>query len=342
MKALRWITLALGIATVVALVMDSGVHELVTVLARGGIKLLAIPAFMVLPLLLDAKGWQLLVNESPTLPSFVYSRWIGESVNSLLPVAQVGGLVVKAHLLRQRGVEPPLALASAIAAVTLSVATLLLFIMLGLALLAVCAPHDALLGPLAIAVAVLSLSVYVFYRIQRHGFTFCPTRLRARLASLAILQPWSDGGRELSTCLEDIYTSRRALMSSATLQFCGWMIGSGEIWLTVHLLGHRLSVTDAVMLESLGQAARNVGFFVPGGLGLQESAYLIVGPALGFTPELALAIPFVKRFRELALGIPGLVIWQLNEGWSGLRQIKRWGSLAGILSRGGPVSGEKT
>jgi len=59
---------------------------------------------------------------------------------------------------------------------------------------------------------------------------------------------------------------------------------------------------------------RSAAFAVPGGLGVQEGGYLVVGNLLGIPGEAAFALSLIARVRELALGIPGLVAWQLVEG----------------------------
>ena len=61
------------------------------------------------------------------------------------------------------------------------------------------------------------------------------------------------------------------------------------------------------MLESLGQAVRSVGFMLPGGLGAQESGIVAAGMMVGIGPDLALAVALIKRARELAYGVPGLI-----------------------------------
>ena len=59
---------------------------------------------------------------------------------------------------------------------------------------------------------------------------------------------------------------------------------------------------------------RSVAFPVPGGLGVQEGGYLVVGNLLGIPGDAAFALSLIARVRELALGIPGLVAWQVIEG----------------------------
>jgi hypothetical protein len=90
-----------------------------------------------------------------------------------------------------------------------------------------------------------------------------------------------------------------------------WLWGSAEIWLAFWLPGHPIGVAEAVILDSLGQATRSVGFMLPGGLGAQEGGIVAAGFMLGIAPELALAVALLKRARELAYGVPGLIAWSL-------------------------------
>ena len=55
-------------------------------------------------------------------------------------------------------------------------------------------------------------------------------------------------------------------------------------------------------------------FFVPGALGIQEGGYVVVGRLLGIPAEMGLALALIRRVRELAFGIPGLIAWQIIEG----------------------------
>jgi hypothetical protein len=68
-----------------------------------------------------------------------------------------------------------------------------------------------------------------------------------------------------------------------------------------------------VILESVALAIRGAAFLVPGAVGVQEGGYLLLGNLLGIPGEIALALSLIRRMRELALGIPGLISWQLVE-----------------------------
>ena len=67
-------------------------------------------------------------------------------------------------------------------------------------------------------------------------------------------------------------------------------------------------------IESVLFAIRNAAFIVPSGLGVQEGAYALLGPLFGIPVEAALALsPAQTRARDIAIGVPVLLSWQLLE-----------------------------
>jgi hypothetical protein len=59
---------------------------------------------------------------------------------------------------------------------------------------------------------------------------------------------------------------------------------------------------------------------VPGALGALEGGLVVFGAFMGVSADIALAISLSKRVRELALGLPGLMVWQWVEGRHLLRR----------------------
>ena len=86
------------------------------------------------------------------------------------------------------------------------------------------------------------------------------------------------------------------------------------MWLGFRLIGAHIDVAAAIAIESLVYAIRSAGAFVPNALGVQEGAYLVLGPLFGVPPDLALAISVLKRARDIAIGVPVLLSWQAAEG----------------------------
>ena len=59
--------------------------------------------------------------------------------------------------------------------------------------------------------------------------------------------------------------------------------------------------------EPLGQAVLDWGI---------KGGFMLLATLIGLGPETGLALALVKRVRELAFGVPGLLAWQLSEGWT--------------------------
>jgi hypothetical protein len=78
----------------------------------------------------------------------------------------------------------------------------------------------------------------------------------------------------------------------------------------------------AVLLESLGHVIRGIAFLIPGAYGVQEGGFVFLGSMVGLSPEIALSMSLAKRFRELVLGLPALVAWQVEEGRLIFRRMK--------------------
>lgn len=74
-----------------------------------------------------------------------------------------------------------------------------------------------------------------------------------------------------------------------------------------------VSLVTALIFESVGQGIRGAMFIVPGALGVLEGGYIVVGAMLGIGGEAAMAFSVVRRVRELAFGIPGIIVWQWVE-----------------------------
>jgi uncharacterized membrane protein YbhN (UPF0104 family) len=97
------------------------------------------------------------------------------------------------------------------------------------------------------------------------------------------------------------------------------VVSSGEIWIALHALGAKATFMNAFILQSMAMTVRSAAFAVPGQLGVQETGYMVIGSLLGIPTQTAFAISLIARFRDLAVGIPALIVFQLVEGRRFLR-----------------------
>jgi glycosyltransferase 2 family protein len=75
-----------------------------------------------------------------------------------------------------------------------------------------------------------------------------------------------------------------------------------------------VDLTSAIAIESLVYATRSAAAFIPNALGVQEAAYAVLAPLFGVGAEFGLAVSLLKRARDIAVGVPILLIWQAVEG----------------------------
>jgi putative membrane protein len=314
-----------GFLLVVFLIVDSGAAEVARAMLVLGWWLLPITLFHLVPMSLDALSWRELVPASsrPNVFRATWIRWIRESVNALLPVAGVGGDIAGARLAHQQGVPGVLAAAAMVVDTTVGVATQLVFVIVGVTLLVTrSSAHAAgsVAWALSMGIGVFAALIATFVLVQHRGMFVVFAKLVRRVAP----EKWLNGVTGHASAIDDaiVATYRRgfALLRANLLRLAGWAAGAGEIWLAMHFLGRPFAPTDAFVLESLGSGVHAAAFMVPGALGALEGGFVLFGALFGLPADIALAISLTKRVRELALGLPGLIVWQWVEGHYLLRR----------------------
>jgi putative membrane protein len=307
--SLLWI----GVLLFVGVLLSQGLPAILSTLAHAGWGLLPVALFHLLPLSLDAIAICVLFDEGMSRASSrdaLFARWVGESANSLMPGGQIGGPVFMARHLIQRGMRVSEAAAAITVSTTLQTFAQIVFALLGVAILGARAGHisqHALRTTALLASAFLAVQVAGFYMIQRRGFFSKLMRTVTRILAKRDWTPFMNHAEAIDTAVQRTYRRGRPVILSFLLSLIGWLVGTGEVYLIALFLGTPVSLTDSLLVESLGQAIRGAGFAIPGALGIQEGGYLLLAPLAGLSPNAALALSLAKRTRELLLGLPGLV-----------------------------------
>ena len=322
-----------GLGLAVVIVVWQGVDAVGAALSHVGVQLLWLPPWFLISIALAALAWGLIFppGTSPGAPRIILATWIGMSINWLLPVAQLGGDVAKGAWLARRAEPRAMMIAAALSDKILQTATQALVAVTGVALL-LATSADTRLVPwvlgFATAVAVL---VAAFMHLQKHG-------LLTRLASLAErsyvriaarrgaprsgqLAPLIGGAAGVDAGIRDCFGSPRRVGVYCIIRLTSRLVIAGEVWLVLYVAGHPVSVLEAMMIECLTQTVRSAAFALPGAYGVQEGAFVLIGPLVGVPPEVALSVSLAKRMREIIIGVPGLVYLQLSEGLSALRPV---------------------
>ena len=308
MRSLILVALAAGGS---ALAFGGARAELGSVFGLVTSVLWVVPGFVCLhlgQLFLAGTAWRaLFVGGAPARLIFYRLRIIREAIDSLLPVAQVGGEIVGARLLAGHGVPTARAAASVVVDVTVELLTQLVFLLAGLAgmLLLVRAPGLSVWARVAPAVGALAVA---FVLAQRFGILRAVEHLSRGVAvrwpGLAVPL---DG---LNAAARAFYRRPGPMLRNACLHLLAWALGSLEAWGVLHALGVAASPLQAFCIESLGMAARSAGFAIPAALGAQEGGFVLAAAALGFAAGPALALSLVKRLREVLVGLVGMTLWR--------------------------------
>lgn len=293
-------------------------HTIFSILVLAGWGLLGVTLFHLVPLVLDAGAIRVL--EPGARPGALLDalrvRWIGESANSLMPAGAIGGPLLMIRQLIQRGTAATAAVAAITVSTTLQSFAQVVFALMGVAIMGT---HLAGISAatswtaVLIACACLVVPLVSFYLLQRRGLFAGVMRLGQRFAGARDWSHLVKHAEGIDAALTQTYGERARLWQSFALSLAGWIVGTAEVWLLLRLLGSPGSWSDALMLESLGQAIRGAAFAIPGALGVQEGGYLLLAPLAGVPPDVALALALAKRARELLLGIPGLVYLYFTE-----------------------------
>ena len=287
--------------------------------------LIPITLFHLIPLTLSALSWRELLPAAsrPHTVTVIWIGWIRESINTLLPVASVGGDVASMRLVHLRGVPSEQATSSVIVDITVGVVTQLVFVLSGVALLLMrSTDRNSLLvaGTVLLAMGVLFAAITAFVFLQHRGLFAGFTKFARRLMPGKWLSALTARASLIDDSVVATYRNGRVMLRASLLRFVGWAAGAGEVWLVMHSLGQPIDVADAYILESLSSGVRAATFMLPGALGTLEASYILFGAMFGLPADTALAIALSKRVRELAFGVPGLLFWQYIEGRHHLRR----------------------
>lgn len=313
------VVLVLGIAGLtwlIVLLIRHGLADITAALAKAGWGVAAVVAFHFVVLVCNALAWHCVFPPGQRLPftKLLWIRWMGESVQNLFPATAVGGEVVRARLAVTQGVPGALAAASVITDITLGMFAQTLFTITGVYLLARYTGRAGMATHAIVGTMIALCAAGGFFAVQRFGlFRVIAGRVR-KLASSEAFQSLAHHGQKLDAQVREAYARRAGAWGSFFWSLMNWITGVGEVWIAMIALGASGSFGKAWMVESIQQAVRAAAFVVPGGLGVQEESYLMLGSVAGISPETSLALAMIRRVRELAWGIPGVIAWQFAEG----------------------------
>lgn len=306
---------ALGAALALYLVAFVGIGAVLSAAVAVGWSGFAILCLYTLALFLVlGMAWQVLLPDSRghSLWVFVGARMVRDAATEVLPFSQLGGIVFGARAAILKGIAPAVVFASTIVDVMAELLAQIVFVALGLMILIVAGPHTAVAASLTSAamlgLGVLAAGCGLFFALQRRS-QWVTGKLAARL-----LRGAGTASAAVAATFDEINRSPMRIGLSSALHFAGWIASALGTWIAFRLIGTHVDVLPVLAIEALISAARSVAVFIPNALGVQEAAYAVLAPMFGIGAEFGLAVSLLKRARDIALGVPILLVWHAAEG----------------------------
>jgi putative membrane protein len=311
------ITFLIGLGLLIGLLVWQGLDTVVELFALAGWRILLLPSFFVPNVILSSVAWWLLfrANVTPRFLIILRSMWIGFAMESLLPLGALGGKLVRVRMLIQRGIRGVDAAASVIADTTVNGLALALVAVVGVGALIVLKAQGQLVHWAIAGTVTFALLVAGVLYLQHSGMIGHVARITAKRSEKAYVRGLAQNAEEIETVLKLLYAKVPRIIAAGLLKFTGHLLLAGEVWLALYLMGEPVSPLEAIVLRSLNLALMfAVVQLVPLGFGVQEGGYIALGALLGLSPGVMLAVSLATRARDLIIGVPALVSWQLSEG----------------------------
>lgn len=315
-KLLTWMLLIAGLAAATALVAWQGTDEIASLIWRGGLPMLALALFFVPHSAFFTLSWRYLFRpgHAPAFGVAFRAMIVGTYANAVLPVAELGGEVIKARMLMKNGISGLDAAASVVLDKTVQTITVIVWGLIGFGALVWLEGTGPYLWPGLAVVAALTAGATGFVIVQLRGM-FGP--MAGAAAKLSGGDRWvkvAGDARALDAAVRDLYRAKRRLLAAALLNLVGRGALVFEIWVAAQLIGAPIGLLEALALRAIAVMIRSAAFLMPGGWGVQEGGFVAVGAVLGIDAEIALVLSLATRIRELVIGVPALLSWQAAEG----------------------------
>ncbi|CAD6510003.1 lysylphosphatidylglycerol synthase domain-containing protein [Paraburkholderia sabiae] len=315
-KHLSRYTALAGLAIALYTVWRSHPAQVLDLLRDAGAGLLVAALAHVLAMLANARDWQTLIRGAnrPVLASMLKLVWIRESVNCMLPVARVGGELVSFQLLKRWGLRTSTAAASLVVDLQLTIISQFIFTMAAVGYLAVHGGSAVghVIGVLSWSAALL-VPVPILFALVQHANPFgFASRALGRLTS-GKLDALVGPSVKTDQAIKAIWRRRGVIVRYLFLwQPLQCAATAFELWIALYFLRSDTSYSVVLVIEILIQAVSSAAFVVPGALGVQEGAFVVIGGWFGIEPATSLALAGARRIRDLMFYIPGLVAWHVS------------------------------
>jgi len=316
-QKLKFLLLLCGAALFGFVVSETDLPVAIDLMSNMGAGFVFVLVLYFAAFLIDALAWQLTASTVPVTPTWLYRfyqvRLVGEAFNNVIPAASIGGEPVKAVLLKRcYGLDYREGITSLVLSKTLIVVSLVMFLAVGFALMTFSQKLEDYSSAAMTGLIVFSAGVLAFFVIQRFKLTSRFVSFLSRQQNFKRLTRYLHHVEDVDARLVHFYTKQRdRYFWALILSFANWILGAGEIYVTMHFIGHPIGFLDAWIIEAVAQMVRAAVFFIPAAIGAQEGAMVLIGAAITGSPTAGLAAALIRRLREFIWIGWGLIVFYI-------------------------------
>ncbi len=303
-----------GIALLLWLLLHFGLGKIVRAVAGVGVLGFAeIVVFQLALAILMGLAWALLGGGRPDSSArrYVWGRLVRDAAGAALPFSQVGAVVLGGRALALEGVAGAFATAATVTDLAVEFTGQVAFVALGAVVLEQLRPHNPLGAPVLIVIGALTAMAIGMVVAQWSGAPVIERLMRRFLNREASAAP---GELPVAEAFAAIRRRRGPLAGAFALHLVAWLLGAVQTWLTLRLMGVKIGLGGALVIDALTAGAKAVGFLAPGSLGVQEGALVLLAQIFGVGAPAALALSLIRRGRDLIIALPVLAAWQARHG----------------------------
>ena len=180
---------------------------------------------------------------------------MGRAVNTLLPVASIGGEIVKARVLVLWGIDGKHSSASAVVDKTVQALMTIVWGIIGISLLAAMSLDDELALYSALGLAILAAGIAGFWVVQKAGVFGLLVKSAKLVTSSERIESLVGTADEVDGAVRALYRDRGRVLRAGTWRLSALLLQTGEVWLAAYLLGFPIGILEAVMLKSLSSTS---------------------------------------------------------------------------------------
>ena len=266
----------------------------------------------------DALTWFVLLKKKSI--SFFWSliiTWIAQTSGKFFPTGNVTGEFVRIYLGIKKGLSPHEASSTVFA--DLILATFSLFIIGLFSFFLVIFKDSSLIDSnyshyIYISLITIFFGCIFFYsiikrRLLRHFIRKYNSIFNIKLDKKTVLF-----FIKLDISLYSLNKRKGTVLKALLFRLIGWLAGAFEIYVFLLIMDVHVSIVDVILIESFTGIIREIAFFGPAGIGIQELAFVVIGNYVGLSPSVAFSVAIGRRVRELLVGIPAIVTWLIFFG----------------------------